>query len=329
MRTARVSSTAARTVATCGAAVLVVALGAVACSDQTTAPGPELRSTVELASVRTLSREQQQRIDEATEAMRWVGEAHDEAMRVVRRHVEAARPGRGRAAKLNANQKCRILEEASDVALGAVDRANRRNRSRAERSALVRGTPEFARCAREFSIFNGAALTLSTDADAALAEAEITGAYEPYALQMYNAVVASGGSIAGVAAAVNGVMQQAAAANIPTPDLQALAAIGSLANASAVEWNHYDWSAIGGGNGDGCTLQANCGDFAMSVSSAAGDVGRTIAKVVVADVGGCLSTVQSWGALRLLLRLAVPSALAAECGFRGAAASAATLIAMI
>ena len=326
MRTARVRSSTAQAVALGGAAVLLVALGTVACSDQATAPPTAIHGTAELASVQAVTPAQQARIDRATERMRWVGESHDEAMKVVRRHIAEARPGRGRPAKLDARAKCRAIEEATDVALAHIDRTNGRSRSRVERAMQVRSAPDVQRCARELSV--SSALMLATAASASTDT--ITGAYEPYAALMYNAVVASGGSVAGVRAAVNNVMAQAAAAGIPNPDLEAVAAIGSLANASAEEWNAFDWSSIGGdGRGD-CTLSASCGINEMSMFSAAAETwANNIAKVVVADIGGCFSTVKSWSALRLLLRMAAPHALAAECGFRGAAASAAAILAMI
>jgi hypothetical protein len=328
MRTAKVRSSTAQTIALGSAAVLLVTLGSIACSDQATAPPTAVHSTAELAAVRTVTPDQQARIDRAMEQMRWVGEAHDEGMAVARRHIMASRTGRGRPAKLDARAKCRAMEEASDVALTVIDRATGRNRSRAERALQIRSAPELQRCTALLSVSSAA--TGITSAPEAASSDEVTGAYEPYAEQMNNAVLASGGSVAGVQAAVNSVMAQAAAAGIPDADLQAVAAIGNLALASAIEWNAFDWTAVGGdGRGD-CTLSASCDPLAMSMFSAASDgLGRRIARVVGADVGGCFSTVRNWGALRILLGTAAPQALAGACGFLGAAASIAVLYAMI
>src|SRR5690606_17678089 len=144
---------------------------------------------------------------------------------------------------------------------------------------------------------------------------------------MYNAVVASGGSVYGVRAAVNGVLQQAVAAGLPDPDLDVLAAMGSVANASAAEWNAFDWSSIGGGDGSGCTLSTSCEPLQMSMFSAAADGwSANVAKVVLADVGGCLKSLSGWGALRTVLRMTMPALLASDCGFRAAQASAGAIL---
>lgn len=323
MRTARLRFSTARTIALGSATVLLVALGTVACSDQATAPPTAIHSSAELVSApTTVTPAQQARIDRATARMRWVGESHDEAMKVVRRHIANARPGRGRPAKLDARAKCRAIEEASDVALTVIDRANGRGRTRAQRAVQVQSSPEFKACARQLSVSSASVVATS-----ATQAAEVTGAFEPYATLMYNAVVASGGSVYGVRAAVNGVLQQAVAAGLPDPDLDVLAAMGSVANASAEEWNAFDWSSIGGGDGSGCTLSTSCEPLQMSMFSAAADGwSANVAKVVLADVGGCLKSLSGWGALRTVLRMTMPALLASDCGFRAAQASAGAIL---
>jgi hypothetical protein len=176
---------------------------------------------------------------------------------------------------------------------------------------LVRGFPELVGCTPTLSIFAvypSPVLVSSTQEP----EPEVTGAYEPYVEPMELAIMASNGGVTSVQSAVDPIIAQAILDGVPEGDILALAAMGSLAVSSAVEWNGFDWAMLGGGE--------RCDSISCNMMSVVRQENwdNRVLKVVVADATGCLSGVKKWDALRVLLMTPALKAVAGYCGVRGA-----------
>ena len=291
-------------------------------SDET----PHPTSTVSVnrpGELRALSAEQQVRVERARAQAGWVGDAHHAAMRVViadmrtRRATKRARPRVGNA------EYCSVMDAVGTKALEVLDAHSRITRNGRERSAVVRQDPALRACSRGLAIFGLASTPArGVSASAQSDEPQVTGEYEQYLDQLEAVVAGSDGSLEGIQLGLYGVLSQAASTGIPEGDLLALASFTSLIESSASEWNAFDWSSVGGGGG--CITSDGC--YLMSLFPLQG--GDKVKKVIAADVGGCLSGVRSWGALRLLIFTPAWQALAGYCGVRGAIASAVAVYVM-
>ena len=289
---------------------------ATACSPDSTSPlsGPALVST-NSSAMRTLTPEQQGRLEAARERSRWVGNAHHAAMQVVIKNITEHRRSKRPLAKKGTHEFCALMEEAGETALAALDAGSGFNRSQSDRRAEVRRDPGLAACKRGLSVFGLAATPVfAPSAMQWPSEAEVTGAFELYLDPLEAAVQEGDGSVADMQVRVQAVVAQAASTAIPAGDLLVLAATAGLIESSAAEWNAFDWSNVSVG---GCSSSDGC--YAMSVFPF--QAGDKIRKIISADVAGCLAGLRSWGALRTLLLLPAWEALAGACGLRAAIAS--------
>ena len=275
------------------------------------------------AASRALNDEQRIRLETAHARTRWAGEAHDAAMDVVVAAIVEHKNAKRKAPKRGSAAYCAILERAGDAALTVIDRNRGVHRPASARLAVVRQDPILSQCARSLSVFK-LETGLNTSASLAAQEydPEVSGAYEFYLDPMDVAVQGSDGSTRNIQSRLNSVLSQAVSDGIPEGDLLALTAFAGVAVSSAVEWNAFDWSTVGGA--DSCGKTEGCQE--MSVFPLRDS--RPL-KVITADAVGCFSTVKGWGALKALLVGPAWAALAGECGLRAAIGSGAAIMAMM
>lgn len=301
-----------------------VALAIFACTSDT-AQGP---TTPDLAvsfdgTGPKLTSDQQHRLDAAKARAGWAGEAHHAGMQVIVESVRQHRRGKRPLPRAGSAEHCALLERAGGATLAVLDINRGITRSQAERIAHLRRDPILANCSRSLSVFALRSPSVFPAPVAQEYDPEVTGAYEAYLDPMDVAVQGSDGSVRSVRTRVDAVLAQAISDGIPEGDLLALASFAGVAESSAVEWNAFDWAALGA---DSCVSGDEC--LQMSVFGARRADNRVL-KIVGIDALGCLSTVKGWGALKALLIGPAWAALAGECGLRAAFASGGALVAML
>lgn len=216
---------------------------------------------------------------------------------------------------------CSVLEQAGLVALkelarqsAAVSQSDHQVRVKSILAAECPEQPSLS--TPSSSVFRSVFLTLPQ-------EAEVTGQYETFVPFLEEAVLGSDGSVWNIRDRLDLALAAAVSGNISEGDLLALASFAGLIESSAEEWNAFDWSAYQTSDcdfGDQCTPAS----FPQATKAT-----KKAFAVIGADAMGCLSTVKSWSALKVLLGTAVPAALAGECGVRATLASGGALIAML
>jgi hypothetical protein len=303
-------------------AILVVVV-AISCT-RDSIPSPTATS-VDVAANRALpglNAKQLDRLNGSKARTRWVGDAHHAAMQVVIAEIVKHKKAKRSLPKKGSAEYCAILENAGDAALSVIDSHRGLNRGRAERAAQIRQQGTLAECFGGLSVFGPSPSTYWPPARMTFQDSdpEVTGAYELYLTPMDAAVRQSDGSVYSVQTGLDAVLVNALSAGIPDGDLLALTSFANLAVSSAVEWNDFDWSIA---NERTCTT----GCDAMSVFGTTQSGGQILSLIGI-DGLGCFSTVTGWGALKALLGAPAWVALAGQCGFRGALASAGGLMAM-
>jgi hypothetical protein len=302
------------------ASVFTIAIAG-ACYGSAEAPTTSTSISSDIRSADRLTLSQAQRLRSARAQTRWVGDAHHEAMKVVITHIAASKQAKRLLPSQGSASYCALLEQVGLVALRELAR-NSANISKSDHRARIRATLA-TECPSQPSSVAPAPTPFRSASWTQAEDTEVTGAYEGYLPAMEEAVLGSDGSVFNVRNRLEAVLVGAVLANIAESDLLALSSFAGLIESSAEEWNAFDWSAYEGGD---CAFAKEC---PVAMSPHALGFGKKVLGVVAADAMGCLSTVKSWSALKLLLGTAVPSALAGECGVRGALASGGAVIAML
>lgn len=305
-----------------GVALVVLCGGFTACaSHDELSPPPRRAITTQAAD---LNAEQAARVVRARQKARWVGESHHAAMMVIYEDALSRRREKKPTPKAWSADYCRLMIRVGKTALRELDKARPNARTPQEQMAQIRTVPELQRCFDDPG--NGVAtnhLQLATAQITEDLEPEVSGAYEGYLDLMESHIRSTDWSVAAVRSAVNDVLATAAADGIPEGDLLALASFADFSESSANEWHSYDWNSLIG-SGSTCSGDRCLTSF-FRRTSLRGNVG----KVISADVAGCLSSVKSWSALKVLLYLPAWKALAGECGVRGAIGSGIAIVALM
>ncbi len=301
--------------------VLCGGFGALGCaSHDELSPVPRKIVTTRVAD---LSVSDATTLTRARERVRWVGEAHRSAMTVVHHEVTARRATKKPLPRKGSADYCNLLERVGRAGITVTDRGRGITRTPYAQTVELQAIPEIERCSRKMSIFSKTTPLLSAQqiTEEGL-EPTVTGVYESYLDLMEAQVNASDWSVSGVNAAVNNVLASALSDGVPEGDFLALASFAELAESSAIEWNSYNWGSSGSGS---CGSTDKCLMSLFARSSVRGRVGAVIA----ADIGGCLSNVRGWSALRTALMAPAWKALAGRCGVRGGIASGAVILSFI
>lgn len=269
-----------------------------------------------------LTSAQQQRLAFAKDRAKWVGEAHHAAMQLVIADVQQRRREKRSIPREGSADYCRLMYGVGERALAVIDPHRGVRRSEKERNALIRQEAALSTCSRDLMVFKAPSISVSGHFLPQEAEPEVFGVYEEYIAPLESVLGYSNGNAQTISTGVDNVLARAVVDGIPEGDLLALASFASLITSSAAEWNAFDWPRYGGSRDTASAV------LEMAVFSLPAWDDRPLA-IIGADVGGCLSTVKGWSALRLLLASPAWKALAGMCGFRGAFASTAALLAMI
>jgi len=294
--------------------LIVLGVGAVlglgyACEESRTPTKPSALAVggagrAALSTVSGLARltpEARQRIDAAKARMAWVGDIHHQAMTDWLAHLPSLEQRSGR------NQ--RICAAAAALTLKYVPLIEQRigvSRTEGQRRQIVNEVfGGIGRCKAHatmsiFGLGNLAGISLVS----ALSEDDTSGTeavIEPMN-SLVAAVVNSDGSVAAVEAITTASLENNS--NLGTVDLQILAAVASLANSSAADWNSYsasggfgadslwygewDWNAPGGGGPVCQPGSLDCSQNEMSIFMTV-SWWRKALFVVGSDAIGCVT----------------------------------------
>jgi hypothetical protein len=302
-----------------GAIIVVLCGGFTACSSHDEFTPKRARAVT--AQMSDLDHDQMTRVVDARDRVRFVGESHRAAMGVIYADALGRRASKRPSPKPGTEEYCRLLGKAAAAALRVINQARAEPPTQAEQARQLRAIPELADCRDGAPNLANAHLAFWQSSGAKVPE--VTGAYEPYIGLMETRLLSSDWSVASVTATMNDVLATAVADGIPQGDLLALAAIADFSGASADEWQSPRWSSL-------IDQRTVCPDGTCLISRfTRAPFRRSVGKVVGADITGCLSSVKSWSALKILLAMAAWEALAGECGVRGAIGSGIAIIALM